>query len=244
MAAQRGIVCELVEGVDPLAVVAREEARADGEIPCRYRNEAEPRQLRQCHWRAAPGRSGRTAPRYRPGHRNAPREEESGSWRKGSKSPISRVLCPAARLGRAAGHGHSSGTGVAAGLEQPTRGSRPGEPERAGRAARAAIPLFGLAPHGVCLAPDRRRPGGALLPRRFTLTLPEGGAVCFLLHFPSHHCASPLASMPPVGVRTFLSTRTWSDRAGLFDRRHDSTRGAGQPSRRRKIRPNKPLSDS
>ena len=29
-------------------------------------------------------------------------------------------------------------------------------------------------------------------------------AVCSLLHFPSRHRASPLASMPPVGVRTFL----------------------------------------
>ena len=34
-------------------------------------------------------------------------------------------------------------------------------------------PLFGLAPHGVCHAPDRRRPGGALLPHRFTLTAPR-----------------------------------------------------------------------
>ena len=155
---------------------------------------------------------------------------------KGSKSPISRVLCPATS-GAA-----SPVTVIPLGPALPPASSdlpgevAPGEPERAGRAARTAIPLFGLAPHGVCRAPDRHRPGGALLPHRFTLTSPEGGAVCFLLHFPSRHCASPLASMPPVGVRTFLSTRAGSDRAGLFDHDQDSTSPLDQLSRRRKMR--------
>src|SRR6185295_11345125 len=35
--------------------------------------------------------------------------------------------------------------------------------------------------------------------------IPKDPAVCFLLHFPSRRRASPLASMLPVGVRTFLS---------------------------------------
>jgi len=38
-----------------------------------------------------------------------------------------------------------------------------------GTGSPAATPLFGLAPHGVCRAPHRRRGGGALLPHRFTL---------------------------------------------------------------------------
>jgi len=35
-----------------------------------------------------------------------------------------------------------------------------------------------------------------------------GSAVCFLLHFPSHRHAWPLASLLPVGVRTFLGITT------------------------------------
>ena len=45
---------------------------------------------------------------------------------------------------------------------------------RSGRATRSAS-LFGLAPHGVCRASDRRRPSGALLPHPFTLTRPPEG---------------------------------------------------------------------
>ncbi len=36
-------------------------------------------------------------------------------------------------------------------------------------------PLFGLAPGGVCLAPDVTTGTGELLPHRFTLTLPASG---------------------------------------------------------------------
>ncbi len=71
--------------------------------------------------------------------------------------------------------------------------------------------LFGLAPQGVCRAVDTHVRRGALLPHRFTLTSlrlacarRSGSAVCFLLHFPSRHRAWPLASLLPVGVRTFL----------------------------------------
>ena len=45
---------------------------------------------------------------------------------------------------------------------------------------------------------------GALLPHLFTLTPPYGGAVYFLLHFPSRCRDSTLWSTLPCGVRTFL----------------------------------------
>src|SRR5687767_14616644 len=41
------------------------------------------------------------------------------------------------------------------------------------------------------------------LPR---LSCDRRSAVCFLLHFPSRHRAWPLASLLPVGVRTFLDS--------------------------------------
>ena len=143
-----------------------------------------------------------------------------------------------------AGHGHSSGTGVAAGLERPTRGSRPGEPERAGRAARAAIPLFGLAPHGVCRAPDRHRPGGALLPHRFTLTWPRGPGGLFSVAL---SVASPRLAVGEHAAR-------WSPDFPLHANVERPRRAlrpgaryhllAAQPSRRRKMRPNSPPSTS
>ncbi len=85
--------------------------------------------------------------------------------------------------------------------------------------------LFGLAPHGVCRATHRCRWCGALLPHPLTLTGPsrDSLAVYSLLHFPSRHRASPLASMLLVGVRTFLSSfekrtsRSRSDRLSLSD---------------------------
>lgn len=48
---------------------------------------------------------------------------------------------------------------------------------------------------------------GEPLPRLFTLTGACAPAVCFLLRFPSHHCAWPLTSTLPWGVRTFLRRR-------------------------------------
>ena len=60
---------------------------------------------------------------------------------------------------------HSSGTCVAAGLEQPTRKARG---PRVGR-SRARPSLFGLAPDGVCRAASGYPSRGALLPHLFTL---------------------------------------------------------------------------
>lgn len=48
-------------------------------------------------------------------------------------------------------------------------------------------------------------------------TPPGCPAVCSLLHFPSRRHASPLASMLPVGVRTFLPTPAGRSRAACGD---------------------------
>jgi len=58
--------------------------------------------------------------------------------------------------------------------------------------------LFGLAPGGVCLAPDVTAGTGALLPHRFTLTLPCGKADCSLWHYPSRRRARALPGTLPV----------------------------------------------
>ena len=49
-------------------------------------------------------------------------------------------------------------------------------------ASSAASSLFGFAPGEVYRAAMRCRRRGGLLPHPFTLTLPKGGAVCFLWH--------------------------------------------------------------
>jgi hypothetical protein len=69
------------------------------------------------------------------------------------------------------------------------------------------VPLFGLAPGGVCLAPIVTDETGELLPRRFTLApayLRYPGAVYFLWHFPSRHRDWVLPSTLSCGARTFL----------------------------------------
>jgi len=74
-------------------------------------------------------------------------------------------------------------------------------------------PLFGLAPHGVFRASAVA--AGAVRSYRTISPLPQlpsrrmiAEAVYFLLHFPSRRRASPLASILPVGARTFLSGQT------------------------------------
>src|SRR4029078_4059472 len=69
-----------------------------------------------------------------------------------------------------------------------------------------SAPLFGLAPQGVCRASSVA--GRAVRSYRTVSPLPDlrrGPAVCSLFHFPSRRRASPLASLLPVGARTFLS---------------------------------------
>jgi len=109
--------------------------------------------------------------------------------------PVSRILWSLRT------EDHSSVTRVAAVIEQPTR-------KLIADTGGSIASLFGLAPQGVCHAVAAHAGRGALLPHRFTLTSarpkPCGSAVCSLLHFPSCHHAWPLASLLPVGVRTFL----------------------------------------
>ena len=70
------------------------------------------------------------------------------------------------------------------------------------------LPLFGLAPGGVCRAPAVPRSGGGLLPHRFTLTRgTRPRAVCSLWHFPSAFAARALPGTLPCGARTFLEPR-------------------------------------
>ena len=82
-------------------------------------------------------------------------------------------------------------------------------------------PLFGLSPGGGYKASPVARRTGALLPHLFTLTPPEGGAVYFLLHFPSRFRDSTLWSTLPCGVRTFLRIVDGIQRSsGLLEPHH------------------------
>ena len=63
------------------------------------------------------------------------------------------------------------------------------------------VPLFGLAPGGVCQASDVTT--GAVSSYLAFSPLPNR-AVCFLWHFPSRHRDSALRSTLPCGARTFL----------------------------------------
>ena len=106
--------------------------------------------------------------------------------------PVSRILFPLR------GENHSSAARITAAVEQPTRTL---ERTRAGP----------LRPYLVLLRRGFAVPStltcDAVRSYRTVSPLPrseERSAVCFLLHFPSRHRAWPLASLLPVGVRTFL----------------------------------------
>ena len=101
----------------------------------------------------------------------------------------------------------------------PEAAPRPGEPDaRAGRAARVPLPYLVLLRMGFAVPP----PSPA---ERCALTAPfhpyrpprRRPAVYSLLHFPSRRRASPLASMLPVGARTFLSGRPESPRSDSLE---------------------------
>jgi len=74
---------------------------------------------------------------------------------------ISRVLFPKAVLGTVWNDDHSSSPDVTVKFKRPTRGF--------GRTT-LKLPLFGLAPDGVCIAPSVTGGTGKLLPHPFTLT--------------------------------------------------------------------------
>jgi len=80
---------------------------------------------------------------------------------------------------------------------------------KAGRAARVPFPYLVLLRMGFSLSSDVA--AEAVRSYRTISPLPPArrtAAVSFLLHYPSRRRASPLASMPPVGARTFLSRQT------------------------------------
>lgn len=72
------------------------------------------------------------------------------------------------------------------------------------RAGSPRTPASDLAPGGVYLAAPVTRGAGGLLPHRFTLTRPEGRAVCSLWHCPAGRPGLPLTTTLPFGARTFL----------------------------------------
>jgi len=118
---------------------------------------------------------------------------------------ISRVLFPEAMLGTVRNDDHSSSLDVAIKIERPTRGFR---------RTTLKLPLFGLAPDGVCIAPIVTGGTGKLLPHHFTLTwwkglCPSYQAVSFLLHFPSRRRDWTLSSILSCGARTFLPSAQW-----------------------------------
>ena len=87
--------------------------------------------------------------------------------------------------------GHSSGTGVATRLKQPTRAASR-KPLRAHGFPRRRPPLFGFAPGGVF--PAFAVTGEAVRSYRTLSPLPrQAVAVCFLWHFPWGRPRRPLA---------------------------------------------------
>ena len=118
--------------------------------------------------------------------------------------------------GLARGDGHFSRTPVARRLEQPTRALRQAGPARAppypplARRLRGANALLGLAPGGVCQAPDVTTGTGALLPHRFTLTAPgfrQARRSAFCCTFPS--LTAGRRYRPPCPLEPGLSSPTW-----------------------------------
>lgn len=117
------------------------------------------------------------------------------------------------RPARARGGDHSSGTGISAGLERPTRRHRMGHPidrTASRRGSGRRLPIWSCSVWGLACHPRYRR-RGVLLPHLFTLApgriRPKPvapGAVCFLCHFPSGRPARVLPGTLPCGVRTFL----------------------------------------
>ena len=118
---------------------------------------------------------------------------------------ISRVLFPEVVQGTLRNDDHSSSLDVAVKIKRPTRGFR---------RTTLKLPLFGLAPDGVCIAAAVTGGTGELLPHPFTLTWWKGvcllhPAVSFLLHFPSRHRDWTLSSILSYGARTFLPSAWW-----------------------------------
>ena len=213
---EAGIGRQPVERVKTLGIAACEQAVAGEDVGGQHRLEAEPAQGLEPRLQPrridGPGEGGHAHPVARTDGRGklSGGNQNAGELRK--PSSVSRR--------RSAGSGHSSGTGVAAGLQQPTR-KRPRARRtglEGGTGGPRTAPLFGLAPHGVCRASTVT--GGAVRSYRTVSPLPDprrSPAVYSLLHFPSRRRASPLASMLPVGARTFLSARSEDPRSDRLE---------------------------
>ena len=121
-----------------------------------------------------------------------PRSSFKDAW----SGPVSRILF----LLR--GENHSSAARIAAAVEQPTRTL---ERTRASPLRPYLVLLrrgFAVPSTLTCDAVRSYRTVSPLPPA----SRDSGSAVCFLLHFPSRHRAWRLASLLPVGVRTFLES--------------------------------------
>jgi hypothetical protein len=92
-------------------------------------------------------------------------------------------------------------------MSPSTSSGLPGPCSGAGRASAPIWPCtgWGLPGRRVATTPVRSYRTISTLPVRRLPKQSSPSAVCFLLHFPSGHPALPLASIPPCGVRTFLS---------------------------------------
>ncbi len=166
----------------------------------------------------------RTQPDARHESGGIPRECRRLIDPKKMESAISRVLSWAAiHLGRAS---------------PPASSSLPGN-----HAGHVSVPLFGLAPGGVCravdVATDAVRSYRTLSPLPFRRM-----AVCSLLHFPSAHAAQALPGTLPCGARTFLprpraGAAAWPTPGMNILRSGDPTpeaRPASAPIARRRVR--------
>ena len=145
------------------------------------------RQAWRCHVTSGAARQRRVQPTRITNHRSRNTNHDLLPTRitnHGSRSlracrTISRFLYS----GRSRSGSHSTRTGIAAGLEQPTRDSAARRRPWTRRVT--AGPLFGLAPRGVYPATSIAR--GAVRSYRTISPLPRrrtGGAVSFLWHFP------------------------------------------------------------
>ena len=178
--------------------------------------------------RRPPRRSARVAPRSRSRRRRRDRRA-SASRRSPRLPPVPATRAPA-RAGvvevvhkpnsvpRRGGDGHSSRSGIAPALQQPTREPRPGQPR--------TLPYLVLLRVGFAEPPAS--PPALVRSYRTVSPLPaapccsaRGGsrrgtrpAVCSLLHFPSRYRAWALPSTLPCGVRTFLPGDGESRRRG------------------------------
>ena len=212
----------------------RRRGRRGGADWRRGRDRNRGRRGRRARPRGAAGRPVRTTPRPRPGRRVAPAaaggrsrgpSRPRRSWivrrrsssfpspnrcKDGPERPISRILFP-----RSGSEGPSRLAVIHLGPALPPASSdlpgsgprRPRGAERGGTGSpRSRSPIWSCSAWGLpCPRPSPAARCALTAPFHPYRRGPEAAAAVYsLLHFPSRRRASPLASMLPVGVRTFL----------------------------------------